>query len=279
MKRKNKGVAKGEVNKVLFGSNLKTLRKQKKYSQEVLADALGIKRSTLSAYETGNAEPGIKVLLRIADFFKISLDRILRQDLTVLTTFELRKIEEGYDLDLRGSHLRILATTVDDENNEQIELVNNEAKAGYTAGYADPEYISELPRLRLPFLTGERKYRVFPITGDSMPPVNQGSFVIGRYVEDWIDLKNGTPCIVITANDGIVFKNVYNFIESDYTLELHSTNIEYEPYRVSVRDVLEIWQFEYYISNDSSSPNATVEQLNSKLDALMREVVQLRSKK
>lgn len=277
MKRKTEVIVKkGRGN--MFGKNMKALRKHKKYSQEVLASELQLTRSTLSAYETGNAEPGISVLLRIADFFKISLDRILRQDISCLTTFELRKIEEGYDLDLRGRHLRILATTVDDDNNEQIELVHDEAKAGYTAGYADPEYISELPRLKLPFLTGERKYRVFPITGDSMPPVNRGSFVVGRYVEDWTTLKNGTPCIVVTSNDGIVFKNVHNLISTEYCLELHSNNPEYDPYKVSVHEILEVWYFEYYISNNPGIKNVTVDQINQKLDVLMQDLKELRRK-
>lgn len=257
-----------------FGQNLKALRKHQKFSQELLSSELGLTRSTLSAYETGNAEPGITVLLGIADFFKISLDRMLRQDLSQLTTFELRKIEEGYDLDLRGRHLRILATTVDDDNNEQIELVHDEAKAGYTAGYADPEYIGDLPRLKLPFLGSDRKYRVFPITGDSMPPVNNGSLVVGRYIEDWTALKSGTPCIIVTADDGIVFKSVNNLIQKEYCLELHSSNPEYEPYKVHVREVLELWAFEYYISNSPEYKSVTVSQINQKLDALMHELKQ-----
>lgn len=258
----------------MFGQNLKALRKHKKFSQELLSSELGLTRSTLSAYETGNAEPGITVLLGIADFFKISLDRMLRQDLSQLTTFELRKIEEGYDLDLRGRHLRILATTVDDDNNEQIELVHDEVKAGYTAGYADPEYIGDLPRLKLPFLGSDRKYRVFPISGDSMPPVNNGSLVVGRYIEDWTTLKSGTPCIIVTADDGIVFKSVNNLIQKEYCLELHSSNPEYEPYKVHVREVLELWAFEYYISNSPEYKSVTVSQINQKLDALMHELKQ-----
>jgi len=52
---------------------------------------------------------------------------------------------------IKGSNLRVLATTVDIANNENIEMVAEKAKAGYTTGYADPEFISELPVFQFPF--------------------------------------------------------------------------------------------------------------------------------
>lgn len=44
-------------------------------------------------------------------------------------------------------------------------------------------------------------YRIFPITGDSMLPIADGSDVIGKYVSDWTDIKADTPCIVILNAD------------------------------------------------------------------------------
>ena len=41
---------------------------------------------------------------------------------------------------------------VDSKNRDNIELVPVKAKAGYTAGYNDPEFISSLPTFQLPFL-------------------------------------------------------------------------------------------------------------------------------
>ena len=262
-----------------FSINLKKLRKYKNLSQAALSEQLLLKRSTLSAYENGTAEPNITTLMRIADHFKISLDRLLRQDITRLTDFELKRIENGYDQDIRGKHLRILATTVDANNEEQAEMIPQKAKAGYTVGYADPDYIKDLPRISLPFLSKSKKYRVFPITGDSMPPVSEGSFVVGEYLDDWTSVKNHTPCIVVTREDGIVFKIVENQLEEDGTFTLFSTNPLYKPYSVNIREVLEIWKFVNYISADLPTPNLEQEQITTTLLQLQREVNTLKKQR
>lgn len=261
-----------------FSNNLKKLRGYKKQSQALLADELDLKRSTLSAYENGSAEPNLTTLLRIADHFKISLDRLLRQDITQLTDFELKRIENGYDLDIRGQHLRILATTVDRNNDELTELIPQKAKAGYTAGYSDPDFIKELPQIQLPFLSNTKKHRVFPISGDSMPPVSDGSFVVGQYIDDWTSLKEHVPCIVITKDDGIVFKIISNQLEAKAGFTLYSTNPLYEPYFVHAREVLEIWKFVHYISSDLPTPQLNQEQITTSLLKLQREVEALKSK-
>ncbi len=262
-----------------FSNNLKKLRKYKKLSQASLSDQLQLKRSTLSAYENNSAEPNISTLLRIADYFKISLDRLIRQDITSLTDFELNRIENGYDQDLRGKHLRILATTVDHNNEEQAEIIPQKAKAGYTAGYADPDFIKDLPRVSFPFLSKEKKHRVFPISGDSMPPVSENSFVIAEYIEDWIAIKDFTPVIVVTREDGIVFKIIENHLEQNGSVTLYSTNPLYEPYSIKTHEILEIWKFVHYISADLPTPNLEQEQIASSILQLQREVNALKNQR
>lgn len=53
---------------------LKELRKQRKITQNELADYLHLARSTYQSYEYGAAEPDIGTLKKIADFFDVSLD-------------------------------------------------------------------------------------------------------------------------------------------------------------------------------------------------------------
>ena len=112
-----------------------------------------------------------------------------------------------------GKHLRVLVTTVDNKNEENIELVPIKSKAGYAVGYTDPEFIKELPTCNLPFIDrSRRKYRIFPVEGDSMPPLSSMvSYVTGKYIENWLSIKDGKPYIVIT-NKGWAFKILYNKI-------------------------------------------------------------------
>ncbi len=58
---------------------LKTLRKQKKISQLKLALDLNTNQNTISRYETGEREPGLKELIKIADYFNVSVDYLLER--------------------------------------------------------------------------------------------------------------------------------------------------------------------------------------------------------
>ena len=56
---------------------LKEIRKAKKISQLKLAMDLNMNQNTISRYETGEREPGINELIKIADYFNISVDYAL----------------------------------------------------------------------------------------------------------------------------------------------------------------------------------------------------------
>lgn len=77
-----------------------------------------------------------------------------------------------------------------------------------------------------------------------MPPVAEGSWVTASYVQDWNHIKNGDNYIIVTLNDGIVFKRVYNNIATNRTLTLVSTNSFYAPYDIKIDEVVEVWKFE-----------------------------------
>lgn len=259
-----------------FGPNIKLLRTRRGRSQEETAIALDVKRSSWSGYENGSAEPSLDLLVRISGYFKVGLDKLLKDDLTALSESQLGILERGGDVDLSGRRLRVLATTVDRGDRENIELVNHKAKAGYALGYADPEYISVLPTFQMPFLSRDRKYRTFQISGDSMPPVGEGSWVTGEYVQNWQTLRDGQPYIIITKEDGIVFKVVYNQLKTTGNLLLCSTNPVYQPYEVPISEVLEIWKFVHFISHELPEPNLTRDELSRSVLDLRKEVGQLR---
>jgi transcriptional regulator with XRE-family HTH domain len=233
-----------------FARNIKLLRKRRERSQEEVAIALDLKRSTWSGYEIGTAEPSLTVLLKISGYFKVTIDKLLKHDLIKLPESKISQLERGMDIDIAGDNLRVLATTVNSDNEENIELLPEKAKAGYKTGYSDPEYIKVLPTFSMPFLSKQKKYRTFQISGDSMPPITNGSWVTGEYVQNWNSLKNGHPYIILTKEDGIVFKTVYNRLEQNKSLLLVSTNKLFEPYEIQIDQVMEVWKFVHYICND-----------------------------
>jgi len=234
----------------MIGKNLKALRKIKKYSQEEFATNLGLTRSSYSGYENGVAEPNLQTLVKISEFYKISLDKLAKENFESYSEKKWDDLFKGVQADLEGKKLRILATTVNENDEENIQLVNVKASAGYTSGYSDPGFISVLPTFQLPFLKKDRTYRTFPIKGDSMPPVSDGSYVVAEYVENWNSIKSGYPHIIVTEDDGIVFKVVFNRLGDNQSFQLCSTNPFYEPYEVHANKIVEIWRFVNYISSD-----------------------------
>ncbi|MBQ7123218.1 MAG: helix-turn-helix transcriptional regulator [Oscillospiraceae bacterium] len=57
---------------------LKKFRKQRKLTQRDLADALHISQTSVSKYERGESEPDLEMVIRMADFFEVSIDEFVR---------------------------------------------------------------------------------------------------------------------------------------------------------------------------------------------------------
>jgi len=262
--------------KVFFHSNLKLLRTRRKYSQAQQAELLGFTRAKYTSFENGKTEnPPLVDLIKIAAFFKFSVDDLVKSDLTLWSDFELRERETGGLEYVSGKKLRLLTITVNSENKENIEYVPVKAKAGYVAGHADPDFIAALPKFTLPNLPSGA-FRMFPITGDSMLPLPSGSEVICRYVQDWRKIKPYTACILI-LNDTQDFVFKFVTMKHDRFL-LESLNPEFKPYTVEVADVLEIWQFHSYQSKQMPESLAELGMIGNLLKEMREDIKSLKKK-
>lgn len=65
-----------------IAENLKALRVQNKLSMQVVADHLKIARITYSNFETGKGEPNLKLLVKMADLYNVSLDELAGRQFT-----------------------------------------------------------------------------------------------------------------------------------------------------------------------------------------------------
>ena len=59
-----------------FSENLLNLRKERGLKQQELVDALGISLRAYRYYESGEREPQLSLLVKMADYFAISLDEL-----------------------------------------------------------------------------------------------------------------------------------------------------------------------------------------------------------
>lgn len=261
-----------------FSGNIKLLRKRRGRTQDDVAFALNIPRSTLSGYENQVAQPTITALIAFSNYYKVAIDTLVKVDLTNLSESQMGQLERGYDVFISGSKLRVLSCTVDSNNNENIEVVNVKAKAGYANGYADPEYIKVLPTFQLPFLSREKKYRTFQISGDSMLPIPDGSWVTGEFIQNWNLIKTGHPAIVLTLDEGVVFKIVENNIKTEGKIKLHSLNPLYDSYDVEVGQIRELWKFVNFISSQIPEGNNPKDELINEIKQLRKEVRVIQTK-
>jgi transcriptional regulator with XRE-family HTH domain len=241
--------------------NLKYLRKLRGWTQEEFANKLKIKRSLLGAYEEERADPRIEVLEIVADMFKLSLDDLLRKD---LTESKASYISKRRALKLAGGR-------------SDIPFVPVKAAAGYLAGFADPEFIDELNTFTLPMLAGG-DYRAFEIVGDSMMPTASGSVIVGERIESLEEVKTNNTYIVVSKTDGIVYKRVMKNNRQKNKYTLISDNPAYQPYNVSAEDIVEVWQAQMIISKANSQQRWDVNQIASLVSNLQQQVSVLKKK-
>ena len=244
------------------GQNLKYLRKLRGWTQEEFANKLGIKRSLIGAYEEERADPRLDVMEIMCQMFKVTLDELMLKDMS----------------DTGGSYLakRRMQKLMTAERNV-IHFVPVKAAAGYLAGYADSEFIDELNTFTLPMLSGGN-YRAFEIIGDSMMPTPSGSIIVGEKVDDKEDVKSNQPYIVVSRNEGILYKRVVKSNKAKSKFTLVSDNPQYQPYQVNAEDVVELWHAQMVLSKVSQQQRWDVDSLASMVNNLQNQVSSMKKK-
>jgi len=229
------------------------------------------------------------------DYLPQSLSEILknRRDVTIEL---LRKAIEKYKMNpvyvLTGDGpmfmteedhktFRVLTIVTDSKDEERIVHVPVPAQAGYAAEMAGPSFVHDLPSFTLP----DYKYKVgthrsFDVAGDSMEPtLFEGDKVICSYVEPvlWENaIKDNYVYVIVTRGDVLV-KRVFNHLKDEKALLLASDNVFYDPYRVYMNDIREIWYVRAKISPFLPSPQSLQNRIHEEMREL-RHTVQQQSK-
>jgi transcriptional regulator with XRE-family HTH domain len=241
--------------------NMKYLRRLRGWTQEEFSQKLRIKRSLLGAYEEERAEPRIDVLEVVCDIFKLTMDDMLRKDLS----------------DNKGNYLAKRRAQKLATGRPDIPFVPVKAAAGYLAGYADADFIDELNTFTLPMLTGG-DYRAFEIIGDSMLPTPSGSVIVGEKVERVDDVRSNNTYIIVSRNEGIVYKRILKSNRAKNKLTLVSDNPAYQPYSIDSEDIVELWQAQVIISKAGLQQQWDVNQLANVVNNLQNQVNSLKKR-
>lgn len=85
--------------------NIRKLRKEKNLTQEELAEIVNVTKATINSYELGRTEPNIDILIKLADYYNVTLDYLVgRENENLLTKYfnekkQLLKIAEQLNKD------------------------------------------------------------------------------------------------------------------------------------------------------------------------------------
>ncbi len=172
---------------------------------------------------------------------------------------------------------RVLTIVTNSQDDERIVHVPVPAQAGYAGDAASPSFIQELPSFTLP----DYKYKVgthraFDVAGDSMEPtLFEGDKVICSFLEPTLwetSIKDNYVYVIVTRGD-VVVKRIENHLKEDKELLLRSDNGFYEPYRVNVSDIREIWYVRAKISPFLPSPQNIRNMLRDEIRDMKKTIL------
>jgi len=246
-----------------FGKNIRKIRNVKKLSQQAFAELFALKRGTLGAYEEGRSEPKLETIIKIANYFSISIDDLLTTELTVNKLLKFKG-----DLTLQGSYQK--------EQFIQIPCITPSSEADYIQYWDKQPFIEDLPTLHLP-VPSNRTYRGYIISNLEMTNHDKGLFpkdvVIGEFVnrEDYNKIGNGDLVLVTTATQ-LVLRKLF-ITETSVTLRAANKNID--DINMVLPDIKELWLIKFTFSKSNAESHSEIEE---KLAFLEKEFMKIKKR-
>ena len=247
-----------------IGKNIKKIRGVKGLSQQAFAELFDLKRATLGAYEEGRSEPRIDTIIKIANYFSISIDSLLTSDLTVN---ELLRFKEDLILTVDNLEKETLAV---------IPYVSEQKITKYGKHYNNAKFIEDLPKLSLP-VEEDKKLRAFTVTNLEMTDHDKGLYpkdvIIGEYIElDDIDSYGNGEVVIAVLEGEVIVRKIY-FIADQVVLKAEHKNIEEKIFSKSV--LKELWLAKYSFIRRLPEVGDEVE---NKLLFLEKELLKLKNR-
>ena len=239
-----------------FGKNVKKIRGVKKLSQQAFADKFDLKRATLGAYEEGRSEPKIDTIIKVANYFSISIGDILTKEITIN---QLLSFNEGITTDVNQMVKSSLA---------EIPFVNQLNKEIFITNFMQSKSYSSLPMLKVPIK--ETEGMLAYVVEDLIMVENQeGLFpddiVIGKEIAN--DKVNKGDVVLALANESLFVRRFFK-TETHYVLKADHVNIA--PVEIDFADEICFWKvtevilkrYPKFISGVENKINQIMDKLN-----------------
>lgn len=153
-----------------------------------------------------------------------------------------------------------------------IQWVARNKQDEYIANFQNPGYLNALPLFQLPNLPSGY-YRAFESGEDFTYP---GSILVGTFIRNWYDIKDGMQYVFLLRNHGLIYRNVFNQVKTAGILLLTSDNASIEDLEIPLQDVLEVWEVKAFVSVQMPVPQPSLERVAQLVDELQMELSQYR---
>lgn len=204
-----------------IGLKIKELREKKKVSQKHIAMQLGIRNTAVSAWETGQSNPQVKDLFKIAEVLGVAVEEITGGNAINPTLYHETNIHQIPYLSMKA-----YATFID-----QFE------QKGY-------EFEEKIPVLYNPGETPNPKQIVIEVKGSSMEPtILEGAKILIEEVPD-SDIKyiNSGIYAIVYDSQFVVKRIIENELHSKGILTLYSDNPKAGFVKIPQESIRKVWK-------------------------------------
>jgi transcriptional regulator with XRE-family HTH domain len=243
-----------------FGKNIKKIRGVKRLSQQAFSEIFSLKRATLGAYEEGRSEPKIDTIIRVANYFSITIDDILTKEITIN---ELLSFDGGFTTNVNQVVKMSFA---------EVPFVNALNMSDFISDFTQSAEYGLLPKISIPIIA-EDTMLAFAVQDLVMVRNEQGLFpgdvVIGKRVSDE-ELNDGDVLIVMVKKTMFVRRILKH--EKHYELKADHINVSSEI--IKFDEEFSFWRvsdvFLRRYPNFTSKFEDRMNELNAKIEKLSK---------
>jgi len=233
-----------------FGKNIKKIRAIKKLSQTAFADIFSLTRAAVGAYEEGRAEAKIDTIISIANHFSLTVDVLLRKELTVNELYHFDVFKAASNAVSNPKKLKQPQADIH-LMEDVISFVPVSYIQNYLQRYKQNHFIKQLPTLKFPFQS-EYKLRAFEQQTCEMSfpsgGIKQGDVVLVEQVSSDEIIDGKIYLLISTA--GVYLRQILKKEKPVAT----AYNPDYKPITLDSLEILELWQVRAYFSKIISKP-------------------------
>ena len=241
-----------------FGKNIKKIRGTNRLSQETFATIFSLKISTLSAYEEGRSETKIDTIIKVANYFSISIDDILTKEITIN---QLLSFDEGITTDVN----QVVKSSF-----TEVPFINELNSSVFINDFKLSQSYSVLPTITVP-IEKSSNLLAFTIQDLFMVTNEEGLFpndvVVGEAIEPANLIKGD---VVITLANDSLFVRRYEVTETEYTLLADHVNIP--PIKIPFDTEVYFWKVSYVFLKRYPKFASKLEVRINELDAELKRL-------